>query len=85
MIRFFKDLFRKKYDEVTRSRINFIFRAALNYYEARNKGIVDIPAFIYASDDVKRLLKKHTVNEAYTITKRFYRKQFEKEFFNERI
>ena len=60
-----KILNRKKYDELTRKKLNFMFRVALNDYEARNKKSIDFPAFVYAQRDIKKIIKSKKINEFY--------------------
>ena len=80
MIReFFRGLFKKKYDTLTRRKINFIYQVLLDYHERRTKDGVDIPAFEYATTDLKKALKIHPVNTAYELTKDYVNKRIERE------
>ena len=73
-----KILNRNQYDQFTRKRINFMFRVALNYYEARNKKYVDFPAFVYANRDIKKIIKSKKINEFYALTMKNLKEDFER-------
>ena len=73
-----KILNRNQYDQFTRKRINFMFRVALNYYEARNRKSVDFPAFVYAKRDIKKIIKSKKINEFYALTMKNLKEDFER-------
>lgn len=78
MFREFIDrVFKKKYDDVTRRKINYIYQVILDFHERKSRNSIDIPAFVYATRDIKKILKKHTINEAYTLTKDYVKRKFE--------
>lgn len=70
---------RKKYDDITRARINFIYRFVLNYYEYKHRNNIDFPAFVYADRCIKRVIRQNIIDEAYIETKNYLRKEFERE------
>jgi len=65
--------------EIERKKINFVYRFLLQHHEARLRDKVDLPAFYYAADDMKFVIRKNRLNEAYKYAREFYKKQFEKE------
>ena len=73
---------RKKYDEMTRKKINLMFRVALNYYEATHKKSVDFPAFVYANRDIKKIIKSKRINDYYSLTIKHLKEDFLKEKSN---
>lgn len=56
--------------EIERKKTNFVFRFLLNNYEKETEGKVDIPAFMYASNDMQQIKKMGKLNEAYDNAKK---------------
>jgi len=71
-----KDLFIKS--ELERKKINFVYRFLLNQYEFELRGKVDLPAFEYATKDMKHIIKTNQIEKAYQEANRILKEGFEK-------
>jgi hypothetical protein len=73
---------RKKYlirSAIERKKTNFVFRYLLLNYEKQTEGQVDIPAFMYAEADMRKIKKMNKLNEAYDFAKEVLKKNLETE------
>ena len=64
--------------ETERKKINFVYRFLLNNYERLTEGKIDIPAFIYATKDMKEIIAMNKINEAYDNAKKVLEENFKK-------
>lgn len=62
--------------ELERQKTDYVFRFLLTNYEKQLKGTVDLPAFIYAERDIKKIKKMGKLNEAYDSAKKCLEKQW---------
>jgi len=72
---------RKKYliqSAIERKKINFVYRYLLNNYEKSIENKVDIPAFMYASKDMKQIIRERKINQAYDNAKKILEEEFKK-------
>jgi hypothetical protein len=64
--------------ELERKKINFVYRFLLNQYEFELRGKVDLPAFEYATKDMKHIIKTNQIEKAYQEANRVLKEGFEK-------
>lgn len=64
--------------EIERKKLDFVYRYLLSNYERQTQGKIDIPAFEYAIQDIRKIRAMGKVNEAYNNAKRILEEEFKK-------
>lgn len=63
-------------DELKRQKISYIFQYLLSNYEIKLRGMVDLPAFYYATSDIEQIIKRGRVDFAYDLIKKIIKQKF---------